>query len=1167
MARLEDLTAGASVRGIEDDAVTIVDAKWWGTNCIEIFFKNSAGKPDTRILYRDDEGRISLNDLGNAWGFDGDGSLFRLASEAYRIHLAHLFDPLLAIHTSDVDPYPHQITAVYGSMLPRQPLRFLLADDPGAGKTIMTGLLIKELIARGDLRRALIVSPGSLVEQWQDELHQRFDLTFDILTTEAVEAAATGNWFAERNLVICRLDKLSRNEDLKAKLEATDWDLIVVDEAHKMSASFFGNEINYTKRYRLGQLLSRITRHFLLLTATPHNGKPEDFHLFLALLDSDRFEGKYRQKDHLADVSDLMRRMVKESLLKFDGTRLFPERRAYTVGFELSPLEDQLYREVTSYVGEEFNRADKLDETRRGTVGFALTILQRRLASSPEAIYQSLRRRRERLENRLRDEKAVKSGEDLSEVIDELEDLDEIDDLPEAEIEPAEETVVDQATAARTIAELETEIKMLRQLETLALQVRRSGSDRKWDELSSLLQHSPEMLDAEGNRRKLVIFTEHRDTLNYLGDKLRGLLGRAESVVMIHGSMAREERKAAQESFTQDKNVFILLATDAAGEGINLQRAHLMVNYDLPWNPNRLEQRFGRIHRIGQTEVCHLWNLLAENTREGDVYRRLLDKLDQEREALGGAIFDILGQLFHETRLRDLLIDAIRYGDSPEVRQKLAEKIDNLTDVEHCRELIDQHGLTSDALDVSQVRAIRDEMERAEAVRLQPYFIESFFLEAFRRLGGSISEREPRRFEITHVPAILRQRDRQLGTGAPVIGRYERVTFEKKLRTLAGKPMAGFLTPGHPLLAATIDVILERHRTLLRQGTLLLDPNDFGDELRALFYLEHAIQDGRSDPAGNRRIISRQLQFVSVNAEGVTAAAGPAPFLDYRPLTPEEQQLVQLYIKAQDWLRGPMEEKVIGRALETLVPEHLQQVRERKQALVQKTLTAVKDRLTAEMRYWDRRANELKDKELAGKFNSHLNSAKARQRADELEARLKLRTTELNQEKQISALPPVVVGGCLVAPLGLIRKLAGNPVSDPVAKKLVEEAAMQAVIAQERALGYSPLDVSKENRGYDIESRPKDGGHLRFIEVKGRAAEADTVSVTCNEMRIACNEPENFILAIVEVDRGVSPKVHYVRKPFDRQPAFGEVSATFRIANLLSRSEGAEWSLALERSL
>ena len=368
--------------------------------------RQPTGKLGNEVIYRHDEPRLEIVEQGRPWSFDGDGALFRLVSEAQRIRLAHLFDPVLAVHTSVVDPLPHQITAVYEHMLPRQPLRFLLADDPGAGKTIMAGLLIKELVARGDLQRCLIVCPGSLAEQWQDELYRRFHLPFEILTNDKLEAARTGNWFLETNLVIARLDKLSRNEDVQQKLQAPDcrWDLVVCDEAHKMSATVFGGEIKYTKRYHLGQLLSTLTRHFLLMSATPHNGKEADFQLFMALLDGDRFEGKFRDGVHSADVSDLMRRMVKENLLKFDGTPLFPERIAYTVPYHLSPQEEALYKAVTEYVRNEFNRAEALENDKRaGTVGFALTILQRRLASSPEAIYQSLRRRRERLESRLRE--------------------------------------------------------------------------------------------------------------------------------------------------------------------------------------------------------------------------------------------------------------------------------------------------------------------------------------------------------------------------------------------------------------------------------------------------------------------------------------------------------------------------------------------------------------------------------------------------------------------------------------------------------------------------------------------------------------------------------------------------------------------------------------------
>src|SRR5579863_2224621 len=402
MTRLEELTPSAAVSGIlPDSLVTVVSVQWFGTQALELTYKGPTGRVANELLYRPDEPRLEVVEQGRPWSFDGDGSTFRLVSEAHRIRLAHLFDPVLAVHTSLVEPLPHQITAVYEAMLPRQPLRFLLADDPGAGKTIMAGLLIKELIARGDLQRCLVVCPGSLAEQWQDELYRRFQLSFEILTNDKLEAARTGNWFLETNLVIARLDKLSRNEDVQQKLQAPDcrWDLIVCDEAHKMSATVFGGETKYTKRYRLGQLLSTLTRHFLLMTATPHNGKEADFQLFMALLDGDRFEGRFRDGVHVAGASDLMRRLTKEELLKFDATPLFPERIAHTVRYKLSDLEAQLYERVTSYVRDEFNRADALgNEGRKGTVGFALTILQRRLASSPEAIYQSLRRRKERLE-------------------------------------------------------------------------------------------------------------------------------------------------------------------------------------------------------------------------------------------------------------------------------------------------------------------------------------------------------------------------------------------------------------------------------------------------------------------------------------------------------------------------------------------------------------------------------------------------------------------------------------------------------------------------------------------------------------------------------------------------------------------------------------------------
>lgn len=1189
MIRLEDLQPNAALRGLLPDClVTVVSVQWFGTEALELTYKTPAGRVANELIYRNDEPRLDLVEQGRPWSFDGDGAMFRLVSEAHRIHLAHLFDPVLAVHTSIVDPLPHQITAVYETMLPRQPLRFLLADDPGAGKTIMAGLLIKELIARGDLQRCLIVCPGSLAEQWQDELYRRFHLPFEILTNDNLQTARTGNWFLQTNLVIARLDKLSRNEDVQQKLQAPDcrWDLVVCDEAHKMSATVFGTETKYTKRYRLGQLLSTVTRHFLLMTATPHNGKEADFQLFMALLDGDRFEGRFRDGVHVADVSDLMRRMVKENLLKFDGTPLFPERIAYTVPYKLSETEAQLYKAVTEYVRLEFNRAEALANDKRvGTVGFALTILQRRLASSPEAIYQSLRRRRERLESKLREmellQRGGKTAPNLGAGIPALddEDIEDMEDAPDNEVKDTEEEILDQATAARTIAELSAEIETLKGLESLALNVRRSGMDTKWRELSTLLSEIFTNVVIAGNvaehiipygagaiprptpsmHQKLVLFTEHRDTLNYLENRIITLLGSSEAVVMIHGGMGREERMKAQESFKHDPKVQVLLATDAAGEGINLQRAHLMVNYDLPWNPNRIEQRFGRIHRIGQTEVCHLWNLVAEETREGDVYRKLLDKLEQARKSLGGQVFDVLGKLqFEGQPLRDLLIKAIRYGDQPEVRARLTTVVENALDQDHLQELLNDHALVHDAMDASRVQRIREDMERAEARRLQPHYIESFFLEAFRYLGGTARKREPRRYEITKVPGLVRNRDRLIGIGEPVLPRYERIAFEKSLVTQQGQPLAAFVCPGHPLLDSVIDLTLERHRDLLIRGAVLVDEQDTCTQPRMMFYLEHAIQDASLTRSGERRVISKLMLYVELNADGSTRHINYAPYLDYRPLAKDEPTVDAILEQPEcAWINRELEKKAQSYAVVYVVPKHLEEVRSPKLALIAKTEAAVKERLTKEITYWDNRAALLKIQEQAGITNAKLNSGEARKRADLLQGRLQKRLEDLKLEAQISPLPPVVLGGMLVVPKGLLMAMTGQ-VTVSVAPTDTQASAARAraiVMNIERNLGFAPTDREFERLGYDIESRVPGTGKLRFIEVKGRVTGAPTITVTRNEILYSLNKPEDFILAIVEFINDDSCRTHYIRQPFQREPDFGVTSVNYDFAELIARAE------------
>jgi superfamily II DNA or RNA helicase len=983
-----------------------------------------------------------------------------------------------------------------------------------------------------------------------------------------IESARSGNPFADHNLLIARLDHLARNENLQAKLEATDWDLIICDEAHKMSASYFGGEVQYTKRYHLGKLLGRLCRHFLLMTATPHNGKEIDFQLFMALLDGDRFEGKFRDGVHTTDTSDLMRRLVKEQLLKFDGTPLFPERLAYSVEYALSDGEAALYAQVTDYVTAEMNRADRLEGGKGSVVGFALTVLQRRLASSPEAIYQSLRRRRERLEKRLSEERLLRRGSEggigLSAEVAKItaEDLEDLEDAPDAEVESVEEKLLDLASAARTITELEAEIATLRRLEESALKVRRSGIDRKWDELSKILQTEAPRLDAAGELQKLIIFTEHRDTLNYLADQIRSkMFGRPEAVVTIHGGMGREDRKKAESAFMQDVEVQVLIATDAAGEGINLQRAHLMVNYDLPWNPNRLEQRFGRIHRIGQTEVCHLWNLVAVETREGHVFQQLLKKLEKERDALGGQVFDVLGSVFSDRPLRDLLIEAIRYGDRPEVKARLQQVIDTGMDRERLQTLIEEHALARDAMDTTRVQAIREEMERYQARRLQPHFIAAFFLEAFAQLGGTIREREAGRYEITHVPAVIRNRDRLIGSGTAVLPRYERVTFEKGLIRVQGKPgPAEFVSPGHPLLDSTIDLMLERYRDLLKRGAVLVDSSpEAGEQVRVLFFLDHSVQDARQNLDGSRRTISRRMQFVEIDGSGEIRDVGPAPYLDYRPIEPAEREAVSGLLEA-DWLREDLESRVLSYAAVEIVPHHMEEVRERREARIQKTIAAVKARLLAEINFWDNRANQLKDQELAGKLNAKLNSGKARQRADELEARLEKRLGELEQERRISPLPPVVIGGAVVVPARLLPQVSdaaadGADYLTPDERRRIDELAVAKVLEAERRLGREPREMPHGNPGYDVESRVPGTGKLLFIEVKGKAAGRPTVTVSRSQITTALNKPDEFVLAIVQVEGDAAREPVYIRRPFTQPVDFAVTSVNFDLAELLSRGD------------
>lgn len=1173
---LSTLRAGQRLRGlVSGQTVSLIAIDPIDAEFFEVFYRDDAGRSGARTVTESDVERFELvGDFDSAPPFDANPDDFRLAAEALRIKYAALYDPMVAVNSSDVDPLPHQIRAVYEELLPRIPLRFLLADDPGAGKTIMAGLYLKELILRSDCERAIIVAPGGLVEQWREELSQKFYLCFEVFSRQMVDDAQGRNVFDEHPLLIARMDQLSRSEDLMDQLADVTWDVAVVDEAHRMSARYssWAGEVDETKRFGLGRLLSETAHNFLLMTATPHAGKEEDFQLFMSLLDRDRFEGQFRQGVHRTDTHGLMRRMVKEDLLTFEGKPLFPERRAYTVEYELSPAERELYEQVTDYVRTEMGRAERIaqagDKKRGNNVGFALTVLQRRLASSPEAILRSLERRQHRLDAKLREMQRItdeaRFRTPISSHIDEwitgkaeldftidalpafsVDDFDDFDeettDEERAQFEAQTDQVVDLATAAQTIPELRAEIAILEDLIRVARRVRLQDDDKKWVQLRAILDEQLLTHDGSGDARKIIIFTEHRDTLDYLQAKITSQFGRSDSVITIHGGTRREDRKIAREHFTHNPDTVVLLATDAAGEGLNLQRAHLMVNYDLPWNPNRIEQRFGRIHRIGQREVCHLWNMVAKDTREGDVFTRLLAKIDQMSIAYNGNLFNVLGDAdaFQERSLRDLLIEAIRYGDQPERKVELDRVIDASVS-QGLNEMLAERALHPEMFSSLNLDEVRKRMENARERRLQPGYIAAFFVPAFERLGGRIRKREKGRYEITRVPTRVIDAAKRINRWAPVAENYERVTFDLARMRPDGLTEAALIAPGHPLLPAVIDATVEDLGTTLKRGTVLVDRRDKqSTEPMLMFSVEQRIENAAEDT------VSHHFDYPLLEKSGKVTVSVAPPYLDYdRPEPGESRKIAD--ILSSDWAKQNHEKVVRAWAYREGLHPRMEELALRLDLETARTRGQVKDRLLAEINHWDREHNRLDALERGGTAG-RLRAEAALVRARQLDERLAKRLEQLEEAKHLSAVPAVVRGAALVVPSNLVADVEA-PEAHTFARdtKAVERRAVEAVLAAERAIGRTPQDMAHNNPGYDIRSTDAHG-RVYYIEVKGRIEGSDTFTITTNEVTFAQTQRGRHRLALVRVatDGAAGDELRYVLGAFDHM----EPSDTTRSLN------------------
>jgi len=740
--------------------------------------------------------------------------------------------------------------AVYTHLLTQPRIRFLIADDPGAGKTIMAGVTIKELKFRGLAMRILIITPANLTDQWRRELHEKFGETFTVINRGTVSASYGRNVWEDTPQCIASVDFVARQDDILNMIRDVHWDLVIVDEAHKMAAYRYGNKVNKTQRYELGEFLRDHTDHFLFLTATPHKGDPDNFALLLQLLDQDLYvNGQILAEASAQGENRIMIRRLKEDMKKFDGSPCFPPRHVQTLPYKLSRDELVLYDAVTEYVQQNFQRAEAAENR---NVGLALTVLQRRLASSVAAIRLSLERRRKRLKDL---QKLGKLKQEYGELPEDL------DDLTESERWHFEDDLVERLTMAENMAELEAEIAELDRLVQLARHTEKHVTETKFEELRTVISNH-----ISGTLERLLVFTEHKDTLDFLVGKLTNL---GFHCCTIHGGMSLEKRIEAEREFYEHKPS-VLVATEAAGEGINLQFCSLMVNYDIPWNPNRLEQRMGRIHRYKQEREAMIWNIVAENTREGEVMQRLLVKLDDMRQALGSdRVYDVIGEIIPAPRFDALMKDWLSRRRT--MTEILAE-IDLQTDeeqVERIRADMQDKALGSRYIDMSKLTA---DVQQSRENRLMPEYIEKFFVEAYRSFGGTITPVKDHKglWCISRVPPDLRKLPDALERKYGKIGNtYPQLTFDKD--QVGGYSDLDFIGPGHPLFEGVVERVLREYGQSLRQGAIFYNAD--ATVPTVMWLVKCGVEDGRGQMIGERLFAIHGKGF-KVTTDGTDSTDG-----------------------------------------------------------------------------------------------------------------------------------------------------------------------------------------------------------------------------------------------------------------------------------------------------
>jgi SNF2 family DNA or RNA helicase len=1102
---------------IPTEPVTINQIQPLGSMVSIKFTGVNTNRASTKVISREEFESLEILTQEGTFNFKGDPKKFALFAEAERINSAYQFDPLFAVNCSIVDPLPHQVEAVYKFLLPLPKIRFLLADDTGAGKTIMTGLLIKELMMRGLAERILIVTPGGLTKQWQeDEMALKFNIPFTLVNRSLF--SSDPNIFHTSQRIVTSIDFISR-EDVLNVASNSHWDLIVFDECHKLSAYDYGTRKYLSQRYLAAQILSKQCEHILLLTATPHRGRTDTFKMLLQILDEDIFatdeiaSTRIKELEHNG-INKFFIRRLKEDMKDWLGKPLFKDRFTKTVAYQLTPEEKELYEAVTNYLTK---KKEEASESKNIHVSLALTVMQRRLVSSIFAIKNTLERRWMALQgivdevNRNPDiwSKRYKlEGFDVNN-IEEYEELDddERDALDNILSDPRKFKLF---TTAKSLQEIQQEASEVKKLFEMAQTLyNRKQEEKKFQELQELLKSNGVLENGE----KLVIFTEHKDTLLYLEERLTKSGGY--KVVTIHGGKMVDERREAQWAFAKP-DTQILIATDAAGEGINLQFCRLLINWDIPWNPNRLEQRMGRIHRYGQKQDVLVFNMVASNTKEGKVLERLLKKLDIIREGMGDdRVYDVIQDVLEGVSLDDIInsvfngketgLDKFLSQDDESLKRRFTEKIKEQKDK-----------LAHSTVDYKDARLLK---ENSDEKRLQPIYIRLFFEKAFQNLGGVFTELRQSIFRIDKMPdVIIADLKENYKIHFDAI-KSIKFCFDKQIfldyQSVSDLGKVHYINPGNPIFDSLVKVVRNLYREDMIKGTVLISPDDKEDYFA--FFVKSQIVDNRASKKEDS-IADERLVMVCQNKEGDFHITSPAKFIDLhtpteftKPIEPPE------VVSTNDVVQWSFDKITIQQFEETKA--HVQKDSADRKNYLETAFTQVIMDLQIEI-------ESLHGKVLLGDSKVHEKIFKKQERINDLIHKKHSRLESLELMTQLNPKAPEVLGCAYVIPLTQVEYQGHYGMSrDDEA----EAIAMKVVIEYEISVGWKPTDVSLNNEGYDIRSiSPEE--LKRYIEVKGRSANDGSVMLSENEMNRLAQLGDAAWLYIV-MNCKSNPELYRIQNP------------------------------------